>query len=129
MGAPLMRDRKINLLLQTGIERDADIAQVPRMIDLARNDEEKRLLELFSSPSLIGRSVVAPPGTPPERVAELRRAFAATMKDATFLADVKRSGLTISPLGGEELQAAVVRSGEFPPALIARARRAAEMAN
>jgi len=129
MGAPLMRDRKINLLLQTGVERDADIAQVPRMIDLARNDEEKKLLELFSSPALIGRSVVAPPGTPPERVAELRRAFAATMKDATFLADVKRAGLTISPLGGEELQAAVVRSGEFPPALIARARRAAEMAN
>jgi hypothetical protein len=93
LGQPLMREHKINLLLQTGLEKEADLTQVPRMIDLARNDDERKLLELFSSPSVIGRSVVAPPGTPPERVAELRRAFMATMQDETFLADVKRAGL------------------------------------
>jgi tripartite-type tricarboxylate transporter receptor subunit TctC len=127
LGQPLMREHKINLLLQTGLEKEADLTQVPRMIDLARNDDERKLLELFSSPSVIGRSVVAPPGTPPERVAELRRAFMATMQDETFLADVKRAGLAISPLGGEALQAAVIKQGKFPPALIARARRAADM--
>jgi tripartite-type tricarboxylate transporter receptor subunit TctC len=97
------------------------------MIDLARNDDERRLLELFSSPSLIGRSVLAPPGTPPERVAELRRAFTATMEDATFLNEVRRAGLEINPLPGEALQTAVARSGDFPPALIERARRAASL--
>ena len=76
-GDHLIRDNKIHLLLQTGAEKDADLPQVPRMIDLARNDEERKLLELFASPSLIGRSVLAPPGLPPERVAELRRAFMA----------------------------------------------------
>jgi tripartite-type tricarboxylate transporter receptor subunit TctC len=96
------------------------------MIDLARNEDERRLLELFSSPSLIGRSVVAPPGTAPERVAELRRAFMATMQDANFLADVKRAGLLISPLSGEELQKEVVDQGHLPADLIGRARRAAE---
>jgi tripartite-type tricarboxylate transporter receptor subunit TctC len=120
-----IRDGEIRLLLQTGAEKEADLQQLPRMIDLARNDDEKRLLELFASPSLIGRSVLAPPGTPPERVAELRRAFMATMQDATFLNDVRRAGLEINPLAGEELQAVVARSGEFPPALIERARRAA----
>jgi len=129
MAGPLIRDQKINLLLQTGIEKEPDLSRIPRMIDLARNDDERKLLELFSSPSLIGRSVVAPPGTPPERVAELRRAFMATIQDPTFVADVKRAGLEISPLSGEELQTAVKRTGDFPPALIARARRAAEMAN
>ena len=128
LGQPLMRDHKINLLLQTGLEKEADLQQVPRMIDLARNEDERKLLELFSSPSLIGRSVVAPPGTAPERVAELRRAFMAMIQDETFLADVKRTGLAISPMAGEALQAAVIKQGEFPPALIARARRAAEMA-
>jgi tripartite-type tricarboxylate transporter receptor subunit TctC len=122
-----IRDGEIHLLLQTGAEKDADLPHIPRMIDLARNDDERRLLELFSSPSLIGRSVVAPPGTPPERVAELRRAFMATMQDPSFLADVRRAQLEISPLPGEELQAAVLRSGDFPPALIARARRAADL--
>ena len=122
-----IRDGGIKLLLQTGVEKDADLSRIPRMIDLARNDDERKLLELFSSPSLIGRSVLAPPGTPPERVAELRRAFMATMQDPAFLSDLKRAGLQISPLSGEELQTAVARTGDFPGALIARARRAADI--
>jgi tripartite-type tricarboxylate transporter receptor subunit TctC len=125
-GQPLIREGKINLLLQTGLEKEADLPQVPRMIDLARNEDERKLLELFSSPSVIGRSVVAPPGTPPERVSELRHAFVATMQDESFLADVKRTGLQISPLPGEELQTAVAKQGDVAPALIARARRAAD---
>ncbi len=127
IGQPMIRDAKISLLLQTGLEKEADLPQVPRMIDLARNEDERRLLELFSSPSVIGRSVVAPPGTPPERVAELRRAFMATIADESFLADVRRTGLLISPLAGEELQTAVVKQGNLPAALVARARRAADM--
>ena len=128
LGQPLIRDRKINLLLQTGLEKEADLPQVPRMIDLAQNDDERKLLELFSSPSLIGRSVVAPPGTAPERVAELRRAFMATMQDESFLADVDKAHLEISPLAGEALQAAILKQGRLPAGLIARARRAAGMA-
>jgi hypothetical protein len=52
----------------------------------------------------------------------------ATIQDDSFLADVRRTGLLISPLPGNELQAAVAKQGDFPPALIARARRAADMA-
>jgi tripartite-type tricarboxylate transporter receptor subunit TctC len=125
--ARTIRDGEIKLLLQTGLEQPPDLAHIPRMVDLARTDDERKLLELFSSPSLIGRAVLAPPGVPPERVAELRRAFMATIQSAAFLADIERAGLEISPLPGEELQAAVARSGDFPPALIARARRAAEL--
>jgi tripartite-type tricarboxylate transporter receptor subunit TctC len=127
-GAPY-RDGEIKLLLQTGIDKDPDLPQVPRMVDLARNEDEKNLLELFSSPSFIGRSVLAPPGVPAERVAELRRAFMDTMADPAFLADLKRARLDVRPLPGEEIQAAIARAGIFPPALIARARRAAEIRN
>jgi tripartite-type tricarboxylate transporter receptor subunit TctC len=127
-GEDLIRDKKINLLLQTGAEKDAGLAHVPRMIDLARNDDERKLLELFSSPSLIGRSVLAPPGTSMERVAELRRAFMATMQDPTFLSDLNKARLELSPLPGEALQAAIANMGGLPDALIARARRVSETA-
>jgi len=93
------------------------------MIDLARNDEERKLLELFASPSLIGRSVLAPPGLPPERVAELRRAFMQTMQDPAFLADVKKAKLDLNPMSGEALQAAIGKMGNVPDALVARARQ------
>jgi len=125
-GEEMIRDKKINLLLQTGAEKDADLADVPRMIDLARNDDERKLLELFSSPSLIGRSVLAPPGTSAERVAELRHAFMETMQDPNFIGDLRKANLVLSPLPGEALQAAVARMGDFPDSLIERARRVAE---
>jgi tripartite-type tricarboxylate transporter receptor subunit TctC len=125
-GEELMRDKKINLLLQTGAEKDADLAHIPRMIDLARNDDERRLLELFSSPSVIGRAVLAPPGTSVERVAELRRAFTAMTQDPIFLSDLDKARLELSPLSGEELQAAVAAMGRLPESLIERARRVSE---
>jgi tripartite-type tricarboxylate transporter receptor subunit TctC len=125
-GEELIRDGKINLLLQTGAERDAGLAHIPRMIDLARNDDERRLLELFSSPSVIGRSVLAPPGMSMERVAELRRAFMAMTQDPTFLSDLDKARLELSPLSGEELQAAVAAMGRLPESLIERARRVSE---
>jgi tripartite-type tricarboxylate transporter receptor subunit TctC len=125
-GEELIRDKKINLLLQTGAEKDADLVYLPRMIDLARNDDERRLLELFASPSTIGRSVLAPPGTPTERVAELRRAFMAMTQAPTFLSDLKKAKLEFSPLSGERLQAAVASMGDLPEWLIERARRVSE---
>jgi tripartite-type tricarboxylate transporter receptor subunit TctC len=125
-GEELIRDKKINLLLQTGAERDAGLAHIPRMIDLARNDDERSLLELFSSPSVIGRSVVAPPEMSTERVAELRRAFMAMTQDPTFLSDLNKAKLELSPLSGEELQAAVAAMGRLPESLIERARRVSE---
>jgi tripartite-type tricarboxylate transporter receptor subunit TctC len=125
-GEELIRDGKIILLLQTGIEKDADLANLPRMIDLARNDDERRLLELFASPSTIGRSVLAPPGTSMERVAELRRGFMAMTQDVTFLSDLKKARLEFSPMSGEQLQAAVTSMGNVPELLIERARRVSE---
>ncbi|HEY6256391.1 MAG TPA: tripartite tricarboxylate transporter substrate-binding protein [Xanthobacteraceae bacterium] len=125
-GEHLIRNHEINLLLQTGAEKAAGLSDVPRMIDLARNDDERRLLELFSSPSSIGRSVLAPPGLPAERVDELRRAFTATMQDASFLADLDRARLDHNPLPGEELQKIITGAGDLPPSLIQRARRIAD---
>jgi tripartite-type tricarboxylate transporter receptor subunit TctC len=125
-GAELIRDKKINLLLQTGAEKHPDLGSLPRMIDLARDDDERRLLELFASPSTIGRSVLAPPATPIERVAELRHAFMAMTQDPAFLSDLMKARLELSPLSGEQLQAAVASMGEVPDWLIERARRVSE---
>ena len=127
--AQWLGDKKINLLVQTGADRNPGLPQVPRMIDLARNDEDGALLGLFSTPSTIGRSVVAPPGLPPERVVELRRAFVETLRDPMLLRDAERAKLDLEPLPGDALQTAVASSGKFSPELIARAQRIAEAKN
>ena len=51
------------------------------MVDLAKNEDDRKVLEIFASPSVVGRAFVAPPDVPQERVEELRTAFVAMMKD------------------------------------------------
>jgi tripartite-type tricarboxylate transporter receptor subunit TctC len=121
-----LRDGKINLLLQTGADSHPDLPHVPRMIDLAHNDDERALLQLFSSPSTVGRSVMAPPGVPLERVRELRLAFEATLRDPALLEVVKQAKLELEPLPGEALQAAIAGKGALPASLVERARKIAE---
>jgi tripartite-type tricarboxylate transporter receptor subunit TctC len=72
---------------------------------------------------------VAPPGLPPQRLAELRRAFIETVRDPAFLRDLERAHLELEPLPGDELQAAVASARNFSPELIARAQRIAEARN
>jgi tripartite-type tricarboxylate transporter receptor subunit TctC len=127
--AQWLEEKKISLLVQTGVDKNPGLADVPRMIDLARNDDDGALLALFSTPSTIGRSAVAPPGLPPARVGELRRAFGETLHDPALLRDLERAKLDLEPLPGEELQAAVAGVGKFSPELIARARKIAEARN
>jgi len=99
-----IRDGKINVLVQIGLQKAKDLPDVPLLMDLAKNDEDRAALKLLSAPPDIGRPVFAPPGLPPERVKALRDAFDATMKDQAFLDAAKREGLEIDPVSGEQLQ-------------------------
>jgi len=121
----LLRDRQINLLLQTGADKHLELSHVPNMIDLAKNEDDKTLLSLFSSPSTIGRSIAAPPGLPAERVIMLREAFAATIKDPALIDEANRLKLELDPLDGAALQAAIAGTA-VAPEVVARARRVAE---
>ena len=79
--AEWLRDKKINLLVQTG-DRNQGLEQLPRMMDLAKSEENRKILEIFAAPSFIGRSFVTPPNVPADRVALLRNAFDSMLKDS-----------------------------------------------
>ena len=66
------------------------------------------------------------PKVPPERVAALRAAYAATMTDPEFVADAGRLGIAIAPVSGEELGALMKRLADLPPALLKRAKEVIE---
>ena len=63
---------------------------------------------------------------PQERVAILRKAFDATMRDPEFLADARKQDLDISPWSGAELQQVVLDIVDTPAESLARIRRAIE---
>lgn len=111
----------LRVLVQIGT-RSPELANVPLLVDLAQNADDRALLDLFSSPYTIGKPTAVGPKVPPARVAALRTAYAATMTDAAFLADAKKLGLTIAPVSGDELAALMTRLADLPPPLVARAR-------
>jgi tripartite-type tricarboxylate transporter receptor subunit TctC len=63
---------------------------------------------------------VAPPELPAERLKMLRDAFNATMKDADFIADAKRSKLELEPEDGEHLAALIKKIYATPKSIIER---------
>lgn len=113
----------IRVLVQIGT-RTPDLPDVPLLVDLAGNESDRQLLELVSSPYTIGKPTAMGPKVPPERVAALRAAYAATMSDPAFLADAAKLGITIAPVSGEELGALMQRIINLPAALRARAKNA-----
>jgi tripartite-type tricarboxylate transporter receptor subunit TctC len=115
-----LRDGRIVVPFQTGIERHPDLPQLPLISDLATNDEGRKVLDFMNSDSSVGWNVVAPPGVPPDRVALLRSAFDATMKDPDFLADAQKLHLEIVPGSGAEVEKVVARTLATPSDAVAR---------
>jgi tripartite-type tricarboxylate transporter receptor subunit TctC len=99
-----LKEKKINILVQIGLSKSPDLPDVPLLMDLATNEEDRAVLKLLSSPSAIGRPIFTTPGVPEDRVKALRAAFDATIKDPAFIEEAKKAGLEIDPVSGEELQ-------------------------
>jgi tripartite-type tricarboxylate transporter receptor subunit TctC len=124
--ADWVRDKKIRILLQYTAVRDADLPDVPTMVELGRTEEARRILGFYASAAEVGRSIVAPPALPQPVVAALRRAFDDMLRDPMFLDEVRRSGIQLKPLSGERLQELVLQVANFPLALLEKARQARE---
>ena len=101
---PLLDQKKISVVIQFGLEKHEDLPNVPLIMDLATTPENKAALRLITSRQSIARPFAAPPGIPPERLAALRAAFDATMKDPQFLAEAKRLDLEVRPVNGAAVQ-------------------------
>jgi len=110
--------RKIAILFQGGAEPNPELKGVPFVLDLARTDEQKKTIEFLYAGQGIGRPFVAPPDLPAERLKMLRDAFNATMKDADFIAETKKSKLELEPEDGEHLAALIAKIYATPKPIV-----------
>jgi tripartite-type tricarboxylate transporter receptor subunit TctC len=96
---------------------------VPLTISFAKTAEDRQIMETIYSQNFFGRPYLAPPGVPPDRIATLRQALAAALRDKALLAEAEKLGLDIGPMSGEELQALVTRLYGLPASIIERAKQ------
>jgi tripartite-type tricarboxylate transporter receptor subunit TctC len=118
----------IRVLVQEHDKGNPDINKmgVPLAVDFATTPENRRVMELVYSSETFGRPYMMAPGVPTERVAALRKAFMATMRDDELLAEAQRIGVVIDPISGEELQALSEKIFATPAAVVERAKQAME---
>jgi tripartite-type tricarboxylate transporter receptor subunit TctC len=120
------RDNKLNIILQIGLEKLKDLPNVPNAIDLVSDPDNKKVLELILIRQEMGRPFALPPGTPADRVAILRSAFEATLKDPAFLTEAAKLQLDIDPLTGPQIEGLLKTAYAAPKPIVARAAQLAK---
>lgn len=113
----------LNVLVQNARKRSPELPNVPTLLELAKTDEQKKMFEYLMLQSLTGRVIFAPPGTPADRVAALRKAFDMTMKDKEFIARMTKAKLKLTVNSGAEVEAAVKQLINTPPAIVEKIRK------
>lgn len=122
-----LREKKIDILVQIGNERDAEFPDVPLLSELAETAEQRSIVSVAAGEVVIGKPLLTPPEVPPERLAALRAAFDATTRDAAYLAEAKRLDVGARPLGHERVKALADAILSSPPDIVARARAALQV--
>ena len=117
-----LREGKIRHLVQIALRRHPELPDVPLLFELARNEDDAKVLRFLSADIPLSRAYVTTPDVPPERLAALRRAFDATMKDPQFLAEADKMQIDISPTTGLDAEKIVAEIVRAPPSIIARAK-------
>jgi tripartite-type tricarboxylate transporter receptor subunit TctC len=98
---------------------------VPKAMAYAKDDQAKRLLNLISTLSEIGRLTAGPPGIPPATLAVLRDALMKAMTDPAYIAEGQKLQLPLDPASGERVEAMVREALAQPAITVAELKRAA----
>ena len=119
-----LKERKVVFLAQAGARREKLLPDVPLLTELAKNEEQRRIMQLVSSAPALGQPYIAPPGVPADRLAILRKAFEATLGDNAFLADAERIGFAVEPMSAEEAGRIVHETINAPAEIVVKAKAA-----
>ena len=118
-GQHMLDDGTVRILFTTERERVPRF-KVPTIFEFAKTEEQRMILDFQASTLETGRPWLTPPNVPAERVAALRRAFDATMKDEAFLAEAKQRKLDVTPRTGAQIETVLRQAADFPPHLLAK---------
>lgn len=108
------------ILYQASLKRHRLLPNTPALPELANDDDGRGVLRAVASTGDIGRSILTTPDVPAERLAALRRAFAAMLTDPEFIAAARQRKLMLDPATGEEMDAIVHETLQLPDSVVAK---------
>ena len=119
-----LRDKFITVLVQAG-PRASDL-DAPSVESFAKTPDDRKLIELVTSGTHLGRPITATPDVPEDRLRALRSAYRTTMVDPEFRAEAEKAGFEVAPVYGEEMQNIVQSIMSTPKELTVRAKHLVE---
>jgi tripartite-type tricarboxylate transporter receptor subunit TctC len=114
----LLSEGKLRFILRAEEAAIPELAQVPSIFDFAKTEEQRQLMRFVFSSVELGRPYALPPGTPKERVDEMRKAFAAAVHDPELVAEAARLKLDMTYRSPQDLERLVASLYETPPAML-----------
>ena len=114
-------EKKVRILMQMTAVRHPDLSDVPTVGEFARDDDSRRILQLFVARQKYGRPFLAPPGTPEPIVAAYRDAFKALVADLDFAREAEQAQLIIKVASGQDVTALVEEIHASPKPVIEQA--------
>ncbi len=117
-----IKEKKLNILIQFATERDAEMPNVPTVLELTKDPEARQIFSQLVANDEIGRSLFTTPNVPPARLAMLRAAFQRMIADPEFRAEAEQLKLPLATKSGEEMQKIVAGQFELSPAALAKVR-------
>ena len=101
--ADLLKDKKINLIVQYQLKRHPELPDLPTIMEKAKTDEQRQIWSVMLQPATFGHTFNTGPEVPADRVAVLRKAFDAMAKDPALKADADKAKLGIAPMTGAQV--------------------------
>jgi tripartite-type tricarboxylate transporter receptor subunit TctC len=122
-----LANNKVRIIIQTSLESEPDLKEVPMILDYARNAEERAILELVFADQAMLRPIIAPPDVPGDRVAALRDALKAVLEDVAFLAEAEKQHLAIRYVSASEIEQLIRRVYASSPSIVNAAAEAMQL--
>ena len=124
-----MQEQRFNWLGQLGDGRDPQFASLPLLQELVDAPVDKKAFEFLALSRIVGKVFFTPPSVPADRLAALRTAFAASIREEEFRAGMEKIDVDFAPRGWEEAQQVIVNTVETKPDVMDRVRELIKVDN
>lgn len=117
-----VEDGDLKVVVQFGPDKAVPFfGDAPRLYDRMKNPDDRKVLDVIFRQTQLARPLAAPPGTPKERVAALRKAMLDTLEDPALVADAERIKIEFNPVPGKETAAVFASYYDTPPEVVRKA--------
>ena len=99
-----IEQKRVNIVVQYLLRRHPDMSDVPTAVELARNEQQRQVLEFAVSAGDIGKYIISTPGLANHLKEALRKAFDQMVSDPQFQDEARQQRVGLAPMSGAELE-------------------------